>query len=104
LFRWQGCLVGRVDADEARLLQWTGTALRPWAEGLPSAWPGHARDGAVGRGSEGVQAPGPATVPQRHQSHRGREAHQRPRRVARGQRRSSCRARRQAGSGWTIFL
>lgn len=35
--RWQGCPVARVDADGARLLQWTGTALRPWAEGLPSA-------------------------------------------------------------------
>jgi len=35
--RWQGCPVARVDGDGARLLQWTGTALRPWAEGLPSA-------------------------------------------------------------------
>jgi len=29
--------VTRVRADGARLLQWTGTALRPWDEGLPSA-------------------------------------------------------------------
>lgn len=35
--RRQGCPVARVDADGARLLQWTGTALRPWAEGLPGA-------------------------------------------------------------------
>jgi UDP-2,3-diacylglucosamine pyrophosphatase LpxH len=34
--RWQGCPVARVDADGARLLQWTGTALRPRAEGLPN--------------------------------------------------------------------
>lgn len=37
LLLWRGCPVTRVRADGARLLQWTGTALRPWDEGLPSA-------------------------------------------------------------------